>query len=106
MKNTINELLDERFGEFEDRDKLVYMYSNIQTHMALMNMMYTASLLKIDSCAIGGFDKETVEKILLKEGMLDKEEFTIGTTVAFGYRKNEPRPKTRQSFDDVVSYIK
>ena len=106
MKNTINELLNERFGEFENRDDLVYMYSNTQTHMALMNMMYTAALLKIDSCAIGGFDRETVEKILLKEGMLDKEEFTVGTTVAFGYRKNEPRPKTRQSFDDVVSYIK
>lgn len=25
---------------------------------------------------------------------------------AFGYRKQEPRPKTRQSFEQVVAFVK
>lgn len=105
MKNTLKELEIARF-DIENRSDLMNMYSNTQSHMALMNMMQIAAELKIDSCAIGGFDQKTLEEILLKEGMLDKDEFIIGTTVAFGYRANEPREKTRQSFDDVVSVIK
>ncbi|MGL5576097.1 MAG: NAD(P)H-dependent oxidoreductase [Sarcina sp.] len=105
IKNTLMELERARF-DIDNRSDLMNMYSNTQTHMALMNMMQIAAEMKIDSCAIGGFDKETLEEILLKEGMLDKKEFIIGTTVAFGYRLNEPRPKTRQSFEDVVSVIK
>ncbi|MGL5634113.1 MAG: NAD(P)H-dependent oxidoreductase [Sarcina sp.] len=105
IKTTLKNLERERF-DIENRDDLILMYSNTQSHMALMNMMYTAALLKIDSCAIGGYDEKTLENILIKEGMLDKSEFEIGTTVAFGYRKDEPRAKTRQSFEDVVSVIK
>lgn len=105
MKNTLKELEIARF-DIDNRSDLMNMYSNTQSHMALMNMMQIAAELKIDSCAIGGFDQKTLEEILLKEGMLDKDEFIIGTTVAFGYRLNEPREKTRQSFEDVVSVIK
>ncbi|MGL4739328.1 MAG: NAD(P)H-dependent oxidoreductase [Sarcina sp.] len=105
IKTTLKNLERERF-DIENREDLILMYSNTQSHMALMNMMYTAALLKIDSCAIGGYDTATLENILIKEGMLDKSEFEIGTTVAFGYRKEEPRAKTRQSFEDVVSTIK
>lgn len=105
IKETLKQLETSRF-DIENRDDLILMYSNTQSHMALMNMMYTASLLKIDSCAIGGYDQKTLEDILIKEGALDKSEFEIGTTVAFGYRKEEPREKTRQSFDEVVTYIK
>lgn len=105
MKNTIKELEIARF-DIENRGDLLLMYSNTQTHMAAMNMMYTAALLEIDSCAIGGFDKETLENILIKEGVLDKNEFEIGTTIAFGYRLNEPREKTRQKFEDIVVTIK
>ena len=105
ITETLKSLEIARF-DIENRDDLILMYSNTQTHMAEMNMMSAAALLKIDSCAIGGYDEATLEKILLAEGMLDKNEFAIGTTVAFGYRKEEPRPKTRQSFEDVVSVIK
>lgn len=105
IKNTLKELEISRF-DIENRDDLILMYSNTQSHLALMNMMYTASLLKIDSCAIGGYDKKTLEDILIKEGVLNKDEFEIGITVAFGYRKEEPRPKARQKFDDVVTFIK
>lgn len=105
MKNTLKELQESRL-DINNRGDLAFMYSNIQSHMAEMNMMAAAALLKIDSCAIGGFDQKTLEDILIKEGMLNKEEFGIGTTVAFGYRKNEPRPKTRQYFEEVVSVIK
>jgi nitroreductase len=32
--------------------------------------------------------------------------FTISVMIAFGYRKKEPRPKTRRPFDDVVKWVK
>ncbi|MGL4451380.1 MAG: NAD(P)H-dependent oxidoreductase [Sarcina sp.] len=105
MKNTLKDLERSRF-DIDNRGDLMLMYSNTQSHMALMNMMSTAAFLKIDSCAIGGFDRKTIEDILIKEGALDKNEFEIGTTVAFGYRKHEPREKTRQSFEEVVEIIK
>lgn len=105
ITETLKQLEIARF-DIENRDDLILMYSNTQTHMAAMNMMSAAALLEIDSCAIGGYDKETLEKILIQEGALDKNEFEIGTTIAFGYRKAEPRPKTRQAFEDIVTVIK
>ncbi|MGL5068914.1 MAG: NAD(P)H-dependent oxidoreductase [Sarcina sp.] len=105
MKDTFKQLQIARF-DVDNRSELLNMYSNTQSHMALQNMMQIAAEMKIDSCAIGGYDEATLEEILVKEGMLNKDEFIIGTTVAFGYRKAEPRPKTRQSFEELVHVIK
>lgn len=81
-------------------------YSNEQTYIALSSMMLSAAMLNIDSCTIGGFNKEAVEKILVERGLLDTDKFDITICCAFGYRLNEQSPKLRQSIDEIVTWVK
>ena len=50
-------------------DDLILHYSREQTFIALGNMMTVASLLEIDTCAIGGFDYDAVTKILKERNL-------------------------------------
>jgi hypothetical protein len=43
---------------------------------------------------------------LREEGILTDDQFGISCMVAFGYRKNSPRDKTRQPIDQVVEWIR
>jgi nitroreductase len=76
-----------------------------QTYIALGNMMTAAAFLKIDSCPIEGFERDSVETILEKEGVLARDKFGVSCMVAFGYRANAPRPKTRRAQDSVFHWI-
>ncbi|GMA99045.1 NAD(P)H-dependent oxidoreductase [Pelosinus sp. IPA-1] len=88
-----------------ESERAIFDWACKQTYIALGNMMTTAALIKIDSCPMEGFDKEQVETILEQEGVLDKSKFNVACMVAFGYRKEDPRPKTRQNMDEIVQYI-
>lgn len=68
-------------------------------------MLTAAALMSIDSCAIEGFDREAVEKLLKEEGVLDIEHFGVSVMGSFGYRAETPFPKTRQSLNSVVKWI-
>ena len=87
-------------------DAALKRYASEQTYIALSSMMMTAALLNIDSCAIGGIDKNAVEKILVDKGLLDTSKFEVTLGCAFGYRVNDAPPKTRQPIDEVVVLIK
>lgn len=69
--------------------------------------MTSAALIGIDSCPIEGFDSRKISEVLIKENMIDDEHFEVSVMVAFGYRdENQRIPfKTRQAFNDVVSWI-
>jgi len=75
-----------------------------QTYIPLGMMIETASLLKIDNCAMEGFIPEKVDEVLgLKEKNLKS-----ATMLALGYRGDDPassRPKVRREFDEVVEFI-
>ncbi|MGL5634114.1 MAG: NAD(P)H-dependent oxidoreductase [Sarcina sp.] len=91
----------------DNTDKLLLEWSKRQTYIALGNMMTGAAMLGIDSCAIEGFDKAKVEEILVKKGLLDKENFDLTYFVAFGYRAESPkREKARLSADEVIEWVK
>lgn len=96
--------------KFEDTilttDSALQRYASEQTYIALSSMMMTAALLNIDSCAIGGIDKNAVEKILVDKGLLDTSKFEVTLGCAFGYRVSDATPKTRQPMDEVVVLIK
>ena len=49
---------------------------------------------------------KSVEEILIKHNLLNKDEFYLTLMIAFGYRINEPTPKTRQSLNDLVVWVK
>lgn len=103
MKNIMKDIEDSRF---KGNDELIEQYSREQCYMPLATMMDVAALMKIDSCAIGGIDKEKVEKILIDKNILDKEHFEVMIIAAFGYRVSEPAPKTRRAMSEVVEWIK
>ena len=87
-------------------DDEIQSYANEQTYIALSSIMLTAAMLGIDSCAIGGMDKNAVTKMLVDKGLLDKSKFEVTLGCALGYRVKEATPKKRQSFDEVVTIVK
>ncbi|MCC5465412.1 NAD(P)H-dependent oxidoreductase [Pelosinus baikalensis] len=88
-----------------DSERALFDWACKQTYIALGNMMTAAALIKIDSCPMEGFDKEKVEILLEQEGALDRNQFGVACMVAFGYRKEDPRSKTRQNMDKIVKSI-
>ena len=102
----------ERFRAFQkengilDSSRTLFDWAVKQAYIALGNMMTAAALLGIDSCAIEGGNMLAIEKILSERGLLDNGRYGLGVMVAFGYRIAEPAPKTRQSADDVVVWVR
>lgn len=88
-----------------DSDRSFFEWSVRQTYILLANMMTSAALIGIDSCPIEGFNQEQVERILEVEGLLDNGRVGVSCMCVFGYRKNEPRKKTRQKMEDIVQYV-
>jgi nitroreductase len=89
-----------------DHERFLTDWAIKQTYIPLANMMTAAAQIGIDSCPIEGFHIEKMNQLLDEEGLLDDGHFTISVMIAFGYRKKEPRPKTRRPFDDVVKWVK
>lgn len=88
-----------------ESDRAIFDWASKQTYIALGNMMTSAAEIGIDSCPIEGFDKDKAEEVLEKAGILDRTKFGLSVMVAFGYRKADPRPKTRQNLEDVVKFV-
>ena len=92
--------------EADETNEKLLEWSKRQTYIALGNMMTAAAMREIDSCAIEGFDKEKVEEILVKKGLLDKEKYELTYLIAFGYRKEEPnRKKSRLPKSEVIQWV-
>jgi nitroreductase len=104
IKDKYKDFLENDF-KLLDNDRSLFDWSCKQTYIALGNMMTSAALIGIDSCPIEGFHRESLESLLEKEHVLDKNKFGVSCMVAFGYRKDEPRPKNRQSMDSIAEWI-
>ena len=101
----------EKYGTFQREDfklleseRTTFDWAAKQGYIALANMMTTAAMLGIDSCPIEGFQLEKAEEILYESCGIDRELFGLSVMVAFGYRLHTPRPKTRQSLDEIVQW--
>ena len=104
--------IKEHYKSFQEEDlklleneRTMLDWAGKQTYIALANMMTTAALIGIDSCPIEGFHFEKVQKLLEKENLLEDGHLAVSVMAAFGYRKNEPRPKTRKDIEDIVQWI-
>ena len=75
-----------------------------QTYIPMANMMTSAAMIGIDSCPIEGFNRAQLESLLVQEINLDLDKFSVAYLLSFGYRKNEPRAKTRQELKEIVEY--
>ena len=103
FKGVVKMIEDTRF---QNNEKALLNYSCLQTYIAAANMMTVSAMQQIDSCAMGGYDQKAVEEILIKHNLLNNDEFYLTLMIAFGYRINEPTPKTRQSLNDLVVWVK
>ena len=103
------------YGEFYEKfqkedfkllesDRTLFDWATKQTYIALSNMMTGAAYMGIDSCPIEGFDADTMEIFLKDELKIDTDEFGTAVMVAFGYRKDAQKEKTRQDIDTVTSW--
>lgn len=89
----------------EDDPRVMFEWACRQTYIALGNMLTAAAMIGIDSCPIEGFNRKAVNKLLIKKGVLDPEHYAVSVMAAFGYRANEPDVKTRQTTEQVVTWI-
>jgi nitroreductase len=87
-----------------ESERTLFDWACRQTYISLANMMTAASMIGIDSCAMEGFDAEKINAVLKKGLGIDTEKFGVACMVAFGYRKAEPAPKTRQSLNEIVTW--
>jgi nitroreductase len=87
-----------------ENERAMTDWATHQTYIALGNMMSAAAMIGIDSCPIEGFSRQKLEVLLAEEIGLNLEQFSVAYLVAFGYRKNPPKPKTRQTIDKIVEY--
>jgi len=85
-------------------DRALNDWASKQTYLPLANMITSAALLKIDSCPIEGFVARDLEKILGERFGIDTTQFGVSCMVAFGYRINEQRPKTRNTAENVIKW--
>jgi nitroreductase len=87
-----------------ESDRATFDWASKQTYIAVADMMSTAAMLGIDSCPIEGFNREKIDNILSNKFDIDTKEWGVSLMVAFGYRKDAQKPKTRQSLDDIVEW--
>lgn len=119
MMRDVQELPDEamegkrdRFRQFQEENQLLdtsrtlFDWAGKQAYIALGNMMTVAAFLGIDSCAIEGVNLAAAEVILADAGLTENGQLGLSVMVAFGYRVHDPKPKTRQTKEDVVIWAK
>lgn len=76
-----------------------------QSFIALGQFMTSAALLGVDTCALGGIDREKYTEIL----GLDRENYMTLVACAAGYRSDDDKyasiPKVRFEDNDVITHI-
>ncbi len=100
------------YKEFQESDfnllkneRAMFDWSSKQTYIALANMMTSAAMIGIDSCPVEGYKAKEMETLMADDFGIDCTEFGVTCMVAFGYRVDEQKIKTRQDIDDIVQWF-
>jgi nitroreductase len=88
-----------------ESDRALFDWACKNTYIALANMLTAAAILGVDSTPIEGFHRENLEKVLIKEGIIDPAHYGLCCMVAFGYTNRDHRPKTRRELSEVLEII-
>lgn len=99
------------YKQFQEEDfnlagneKAMLDWATKQCYIALANMMNAAAFIEIDSCPIEGFKEDPINELLATEFNIDTSLFKVAYMVAFGYRKDPQREKTRQKLEDIITW--
>ncbi len=105
MKGGFYKKFQEEDFEIMD-DTAMFDWATKQTYLPLGNMMTGAAYMGIDSCPIEGFDMKKTIDFIKNELKIDTQKYGVACMVAFGYRKTEPREKTRQDINAITKWYK
>ncbi len=107
------EFKQQRFETFQKEDfdllsteRATFDWASKQSYLALAQMMQVAALRGIDSLAMEGFNRQAVTDLLTERGLLNPSEWGVSVMVAFGYGLGSVPRKTRQSLDQLVTWVK
>ena len=107
------EFKQQRFETFQKEDfdllsteRATFDWASKQSYLALAQMMQVAALRGIDSLAMEGFNRQAVTDLLTEHGLLDPSEWGVSVMVAFGYGLGSVPRKTRESLDQLVTWVK
>ena len=107
------EFKQQRFETFQKEDfdllsteRATFDWASKQSYLALAQMMQVAALRGIDSLAMEGFNRQAVTDLLTERGLLNHSEWGVSVMVAFGYGIGSVPRKTRQSLDQLVTWVK
>ena len=89
-----------------ESQRATFDWASKQTYIALANMMTSAAMIGVDSCPVEGFNAQKIEEVIDKGFGIDTTEFGVSVMVAFGYRVDEQKEKTRQSLEDITRLYK
>jgi nitroreductase len=103
VRSTFIEHFQKSDFDLTDERKL-FDWASKQAYIALGNMMTAAAMIGIDSCPIEGFKQKETDVLLSQSFGIDTTQYGLSYMVAFGYRLNEPRAKTRRTMQDVVTW--
>lgn len=104
MPKEASEFLINFHGSFTQNfseDEIAH-WSKKQAYISAANMMTMAAYLGADSCPMEGFVESQVQEIL----GIDPKEYGVAMVLPFGYRNQEPRPKTRHELKEIVEFRK
>ena len=110
LPDEVIEMRSKYYHEFQQSDfdlsddRKVFDWASKQSYIALGNMMTAAAMIGIDSCPIEGFKQEETNAILQKDLGIDITQYGISYMLAFGYRINEPKAKTRRTTNEVITW--
>ena len=107
------EFKQQRFETFQKEDfdllsteRATFDWASKQSYLALAQMMQFAALRGIDSLAMEGFNLQAVTDLLTERGLIDPSEWGVSVMVSFGYGLGSVPRKTRQSLDQLVTWVK
>ena len=103
-RRTFYKIFQESDFKLLESKRATFDWACKQTYIALGNMMTTAAMIGVDSCPVEGFKAKELEDIMAKEFGIDMEEFGVSVMVAFGYRVDEQKPKTRQAVEEITAW--
>ncbi|MTI11912.1 NAD(P)H-dependent oxidoreductase [Sansalvadorimonas verongulae] len=106
MKGGFYRQFQEEHFQLTESPRAMFDWACKQTYIALGNMMTSAALVGIDSCPVEGFDRESVERLMVENNLFNPEEYGVSVMVAFGYRADEPPfAKTRSEHEQLVQWF-
>jgi nitroreductase len=104
------EIRNKYYREFQQSDfdlsddRKIFDWASKQSYIALGNMMTAAAMIGIDSCPIEGFKQAETDAILEKDLNINITQYGASYMLAFGYRVNEPKAKTRRTAEEIITW--